>query len=619
MNHQITTNDDYNKILKKYFGHEKLKDEQFLIINNIVNNKKDVCAILSTGYGKSICYQLPYLITDKTVIIVSPLISLMTDQKLSLEKLGIPVFCFNSDSKMTEKIKQMTSITSGMHKIVYVTPEYLQMCESFLKELNDMDGISMICIDEAHCMSSWGNDFRESYSKLNVIREWIPDVPILAVTATASEKVRLDICKMLKLKNPIMVVGKFDRPNLYINVSYKSDNIQSDLGELLTKYNNEYIIVYCKTRDDTDNVASKINDYGTSCYAYHAGLSNIERDNIQRKFNKGEYKCIVATIAFGMGINVPNVRLVIHYSCPKNLESYYQEIGRAGRDGLQSECYLFYSKKDFIINRFFIKDIPNLKHREYLEQEIRNIEKYVYTNHCRRKILLGSFGEDFDKCTNCDNCLNKTINTKLDFTEPAKLMLTVIKSLNGKFGNGTYINILRGSNSKMMEQHKNLIYYGSGKQYSAQYWKSLAQILTNEEYIKNKQLQGQFGATTECTKKAKDWLATISKYKNYEDIGDIDNIDKLMLDVPENMKLDFNVKQIMIKVKPKNTKYIPEKKGVYKDEKDEKDDVSGLIYDLYNEGKTLNDIRQIFNLPLAHIIEIITKKEDSEEKEFRLT
>jgi Werner syndrome ATP-dependent helicase len=526
---QSTIKAHYDSIFREHFGYPELKREQFEIIYKLLNDKKDVCAILATGYGKSICYQLPFLITNKSVIVVSPLLSLMSDQKASMEKLKIPVCCFNSDYKIGDKMKNITNILNGNHRLIYMTPEYLISCESFIKQLYENGGIAMVCIDEAHCTSSWGNDFRESYLKLNVIKEWVPDVPILALTATASERVRQDICTSLSLRNPTMIIGSFNRPNLYIKVSAKRGEAKSDLYELLSKYRGEYIIIYCKTREDTEKTARVVNSMGIKSFAYHAGLPNGERDTIQRNFNSGQYKCIIATIAFGMGINVPNVRLVVHYSCPKNLESYYQEIGRAGRDGKYSECHLLYSTKDFIINRFFIKDIANVKYREYQEQEIRNIEKYVYTTECRRKVLLANFGESINTCTNCDNCSTKgsckreggspasgeegsLADHREDLTLQSYKVISLVHQLRGKFGGGTYTAILRGSSAKNMELHKDLEVFGSGKEYPADFWKTLVRVLIINEYLKEVQIAKKFGSTIECTKKATEWLGKMNKY-----------------------------------------------------------------------------------------------------------
>lgn len=556
----------YDSILKKYFGYDSLKKEQFEIIYKLLNDGEDVCAILATGYGKSICYQLPFLITKKSVIVISPLLSLMNDQKMEMQKLKIPVCCFNSDCKMGDKIKYTTDILNGNHKLIYMTPEYLINCEDFIKQLYEHDGIALVCIDEAHCTSTWGNDFRESYSKLNVIKRWIPNVPMLALTATASGKVREDICKSLELNCPAMVIGQFDRPNLYIKISIKKDDVKSDLSDLLNKFKNEYIIIYCKTREDTEQTAEAINELGITSSPYHAGLSNIERDTIQKNFNNGQYKCIVATIAFGMGINVPNIRLVIHYSCPKNLESYYQEIGRAGRDGKYSECHLFYSTKDFILNRYFIKDLTNVKYREYQEQEIRNIEKYVYTTECRRRILLGNFGDIVNECTNCDNCNNKNklMLEKKDLTLQSCKILSLVRLLNGKFGTGTFVNILRGSSAKNMRYHKHLEAFGNGKEYSSDFWKALIRILINNEYLKEVQIAKRFGSTIECTKKGTEWLGKINRYDPLPlNRVPINGIDKLIFTVTDEIKTELDkisskTKINVIKIDFRNSKWTAE-------------------------------------------------------------
>ena len=399
----------YNKILKKKYGYESLKPEQFNIINKIVNDKNDILGILATGFGKSICYQMPYLITKKCVIVVSPLIALMKDQMTELKKLKIPVTVLNSTCKNKEEI--MDDILAGNNMVIYITPEYMENCEAFLKMLVENDQLALIAIDEAHCVSTWGLDFRKSYTLLKNIRDWIDSsVPILALTATASKKVRKDIIKILQLEDPDTIVGDFDRKNLYISVKKRSKDPHDDLFELLNKYKNDYKIIYCKTREETEKIAESITNMGFPSLPYHAGLSSKKRDEIQQKFIDGEFKTMVATIAFGMGINIKSVRLVIHYNCPKNIESYYQEIGRAGRDGLPSECHLFYSKKDFIINKLFLDSIKDPKHKAYQEEQINNIEKYVYSSKCRRNILK-NFDENYEKseCSNCDNC-NKVIN-----------------------------------------------------------------------------------------------------------------------------------------------------------------------------------------------------------------
>lgn len=524
---------EYNKILKKYFGYEGLKKEQFEIINKILDEKRDVLAILATGFGKSMTFQLPYLISKKSVIVISPLISLMRDQQSEMEKLGIPVCVLNNTNK--NKTNEKLSILSGINKIIYITPEYLEFCEDFISELAE-NNLSLLVLDEAHCISSWGSDFRPSYTRLGVLKEWAPDIPVLALTATASKKVRNDIIKVLNINNAYTVIGSFDRPNLYIEVKQKSKNIESDIKPLLKKYKKDYIIVYCKTRDDTDKITSIINDLGINSLSYHAGLSNKLREEVQNKFIEGETKCIVATVAFGMGINKKNIRCVIHYGCSKNIESYYQEIGRAGRDGLPSECLMFYSAKDFIQNRYFLNEIKNEAYKTYQEQQIQNINKYIYTSECRRILLLKSFDEDFKttECNNCDNCLNKNKQEKMDFTVQCHQLLTLSSKFDGKCGGTFLINVLRGSNAKnisdITKKHK---LYGVGKNQSVVWWKAVIRILLNENYLQEVCF-GKFGTTLKCSDKGLKWLNNVNKI--YNSPNEIKQVDKVLLPITEEFK-----------------------------------------------------------------------------------
>lgn len=529
---------EYDKILNKYFGYDALKKEQFDIINKVVNEKRDIMAILATGFGKSICFQMPHLITGKSVIIVSPLIALMTDQKSEMEKRGIPVCVLNSTNK--DKTHEKQKILHGKNKIIYITPEYLEFCEDFITELNNNDAICLVCIDEAHCVSSYGFEFRQSYTKLGVFREWLPDVPILALTATATNKVRNDISRILKLNDPYILIGSFDRPNLYISVNASKKNVEDDLYDILIKYKTDYIIIYCKTRDETDNISKAINRFGIKSCSYHAGMSNTERETIQQKFIKKEIKCIVATIAFGMGINIPNVRLVIHYGCPKNIESYYQEIGRAGRDGKPSECIMFFSKKDFALNRFFLKDIKNSNHHAYMENQIRIIEKYVYSTECRRKTLLECFDGKVDKqnnCNNCDNCKNVKNIIKKDVTLETYYILKIIDYLDGKCGTNLVINILRGSKAKNITQHiKNHIFYNIGRHKSVDWWKSIVRLLINNDYLCEVQIRNRYGTVINITKKGLSWLKQI-KYKNIDSKTIFKENDKIILDITNTNEL----------------------------------------------------------------------------------
>jgi Werner syndrome ATP-dependent helicase len=644
----------YNNTLKKSFGYDALKPEQFAIIEQIVEFNRDVCAVLATGFGKSLCFQMPFLLTKKNVIIISPLIALMEDQKTQMEALDIPVCSLNNTCKDKTRVKN--EILAGENKLIYITPEYLLHCEGFLKELAEQDSLALICIDESHCVSMWSS-FRPSYAKLDVIRDWIPDIPILAVTATASDKVRQDIFQVLKLKKPHIVIGNFDRPNLYISITKKEagNNAEADIAELLKKHEGEYIIIYCKTKAHTESIAKLIDEMGIACGAYHAGMDNTTRSEVQQKFISGEIKCIVATIAFGMGINISNVRLVIHYGCPKNLESYYQEIGRAGRDGEQSDCHLIFSNKDFLLNRFFAKQIKEIKFRTYEEDQIRVIEKYVHTLECRRKVLLKHFGSvdasgnPITSCTNCDNCTSKVKTIKTDCTWPAYLILSLIKSLDGKYGATMYINILKGSNAKTMNTYvKSMSQYDQGSEYPTDWWKTFVRDLINLGYLQEKQSSGRFcGSILMHTKQTLSWLISMQKYKNISKTTVINDINKIYIESKEKTKkkavkkeepeddIDIKMKIMQEEVDTDNfkitiggnngkrwtedeetkllknlkNKSIPELAIEHKrTEGGIKSRLKEIAYKLHTEGKTIKEISKTVKISESDLDKIIEKK-----------
>ncbi|AYV80293.1 MAG: DEAD/SNF2-like helicase [Gaeavirus sp.] len=555
---------EYNALLQKYWGYPSLKDEQYTIISNILSGR-DVCAILATGFGKSICYQLPTLISNKCVIVISPLIALMLEQSQDMRRRKIPTCVLNSTKSDKEKDEDKANILKyKTNTLIYMTPEYLLKSEYFLKQLSKQNNLLMVCIDEAHAVSTWGLDFRESYTKLTVLRDWIPSTPILTLTATATTKVKDDITKILRLDGPLEITGNFDRPNLSIHVKPRSEDILIDLGKLLNKYKNEYIIIYCKTRDETENLATSINDAGIKCEPYHAGLPDALRTSVQQDFIEGTIKCITATIAFGMGINIPNVRLIIHYNCPKNIESYYQEIGRAGRDGLPSECYLFYTNKDFQINRFFLKSITNQEHKSYQEEQIRLIEKYIYSTECRRKILLVNFGQRISSCTNCDNCTKTSATNyskaiQFDYTKPIYILLNLIYKINNKFGMLTIINILLGNHKKIKEYLTKHDEFGVGLSFGDEnWWRGLFRTLLTNDLILETQISGSFGISISLSNKGKQIRNKLTtRFPTYLDL--ITTIESLELDEDEddsdepshynNYKLMFDP---IITIKPKS-------------------------------------------------------------------
>ncbi|ARF09083.1 DEAD/SNF2-like helicase [Catovirus CTV1] len=597
---------EYNKILKEYFGYDSLKQEQYEIIDKVINKKKDVMALLSTGFGKSLCFQLPFLITGKCVIVISPLISLMKDQQSQMEKIGIPVCVLNNTNK--NKTGDKLEILNGVSKIIYITPEYLEYCDDFIVDLADNDMLCLMVIDEAHCISTYGSDFRKSYTRLNVLKEWAPEIPVLALTATASKKVRSDILKVLKIPKAHIVIGSFDRPNLYIEVKQKTKNIGKDIEGLLEKYKDEYVIIYCKTRDDTDKITEIVNDLGIESLAYHAGLNTSSRDDVQNQFIEGTVKCIVATVAFGMGINIRSIRCVIHYGCPKNIESYYQEIGRAGRDGQPAECHMFYSAKDFIQNRHFLNQIKNETYKAYQAEQIQNINKYVYTNECRRLLLLKSFDEELktNECGNCDNCLKKNKAEKFDFTIAAHQLLTLAVKFDGKCGGTFLINILRGSNAKNISEltKKNKL-YGIGKNQSVDWWKAVIRILINNDYIRETCF-GKYGTTLKCSDKGKKWLSLVGtdskkvndKNKILLSISDdfrkfvksSDIIEDKKSNSSDNTKLTEDKKKESIENKKKGKVIIEKSKPSNAGKKWSNEEEKKLLEDIKN--KTINEIAE---------------------------
>ena len=345
------------KILKDKFGYNVFKQYQYQIIDTVIKCK-DVLAVMPTGYGKSLCFQIIPLLTNEIAIVISPLIALMVDQKMILDKLGITSCCYNSSLTMKMKKQMESDLLEGKYQIMYITPESLvnPSVTRLIDQMYNLHGICMVAIDEAHCVSSYGFDFRPKYRDIVKIRQILDNVPIMAVTATATDKVAADIRKNLNMDGCTTIKTSFDRPNLMIHVKTQSQNTLDEIVQIIANSTGP-CIMYCLTKADTETMAEKLIEAGIGARAYHAGLSKEERCEIQEQFMNDEYPCITATIAFGMGINKTDVRTVIHYGCPQNIESYYQEIGRAGRDGNNSDCYLFYKQKDFIIQQRFINEI----------------------------------------------------------------------------------------------------------------------------------------------------------------------------------------------------------------------------------------------------------------------
>jgi Werner syndrome ATP-dependent helicase len=518
------------KVLKKKFGHNSFRPHQYEIINSILN-AKDVTAVLPTGYGKSICFQLPAMYSKEPAIVISPLIALMDDQRMLLEEKGIKSCCWNSTVSNKKQLEK--EILNGDYSIIYITPESVIKCGDLLDSLYASHGISVFAIDEAHCISSYGFEFRESYRELHRLRNICDGVPILAVTATATEEVIRDINKVMTMKGKTIKTS-FNRPNLHLTVKQRSKKSIKDIMDIVTDTDGSSII-YCVTKKDTEMLYSKMLDDKIKCGMYHAGLKTKERQETQEKFIKNKIKIIVATIAFGMGINKSDVRNVIHFGCPKNLESYYQEIGRGGRDGKDANCYLYYSTKDFIIQQRFINDITDDAYRLTRKRLLDVMIKFVNTSDCRKKVILDYFGDNSIKkqCNKCDNCdtMNRKAKGGKD-DKDAKLektygddmyrMLSVVHDVNANFGSTVIVGILRGSKSKKIptRYHKNT-HYGIGKRFPDKWWKELLDELIDHGYVESYQV-AQLIYVPRITEKGMNYLKEYLKNE---------------LDIPDDIKL----------------------------------------------------------------------------------
>ncbi len=468
------------QILKQVFGYDQFRPLQAEIIDGLIAGQ-NAFVLMPTGGGKSLCFQIPALLRPGVAIVVSPLISLMKDQVDALQANGVKAAFYNSSLGSQQARQVLAQLHNNELDLLYVAPEKL-LSESFLERLNEIE-VSLFAIDEAHCISQWGHDFRPEYSKLGQIRELYPEIPLIALTATAEAHTRQDILKLLKIAPEREFVSGFDRPNIRYTVLDKSKP-EEQLHRFLQQHVDEAGIVYCLSRKRVEKVAEQLQKRGYPAAAYHAGLGANQRRDVQAAFLNDDLQIIVATVAFGMGIDKSNVRFVVHYDLPKNIESYYQETGRAGRDGLASEALLLFGYGDVAIARGLIETSDNDERKRIEGYKLNTMVGFAEALSCRRRILMGYFGDSLvTDCGNCDICLNPP--EMIDVTVDAQKALSCIYRLNQRFGMAYVIDVLRGAQKErvLKMQHDQLSTFGIGADQPADYWRALLRHLVHLGYL----------------------------------------------------------------------------------------------------------------------------------------
>ncbi len=479
-----TAPNQLERSLKHFFGHDSFRPGQREIVEAALQNR-DLLIVMPTGGGKSLCFQLPALLRKGLTVVVSPLIALMQDQVESLKNNGIACTFLNSTLSWEETRSRETAILQGEIKLLYVAPERL-LSERFLPFMDLIRaqvGICGFAIDEAHCVSEWGHDFRPEYRQMQLLRQRYPEIPMMALTATATDRVRQDITQQLALRDPKIHIASFNRPNLYYEVRQKNKQSYRELVKLIRESKGSGII-YCLSRRRVDEIAYKLQREGIDAIPYHAGMNDQERTLNQTRFIRDDAQVIVATIAFGMGINKPDVRFVVHYDLPRNIEGYYQESGRAGRDGEPANCTMFFGYGDIKTIEYIIDQKTDADEQRIARQQLRQIINYSESTVCRRTIQLGYFGERFPgSCENCDNCRHP--NPTEDWTIDAMKFLSCVARCKERFGMKHIIDVLRGSkNQKVLKYgHETLSTYGIGLDKTADDWKMLGRSLIHQGLV----------------------------------------------------------------------------------------------------------------------------------------